>query len=132
LRSADLRDGRAVSGADVVDASLTGADINEASLDGLGGVEVVEAQGPFSAGFFHDAFAQCPDGKRAIAGGYRLSNKSGSSAWQASITAIAVESKPAPGGTGWEVEIATPNQEQIKVIAFATCVRVAAEEPSER
>ncbi|MDQ2677021.1 MAG: hypothetical protein M3Y34_09450, partial [Actinomycetota bacterium] len=106
LRSGDLRDGKAVTGADVVEDSLTGSQIDEATLEldqEVPGYEIVEASGEFAAGFFHTATARCPDGKRALGGGYRLSDSAGTG-WNASIVAVPFESRPVFGGSAWEVE----------------------------
>jgi hypothetical protein len=125
LRSADLRDGKAVDGADVADDSLTGADIDETSIDVDSGLVKVEESGRFESGFFHTVTVQCPGSLQALAGGYRVSRTATSNGWSASIIAIPVISRPIAGGTAWDVEVATPNQEQIRVIGYALCGELA-------
>ena len=72
VKSVDLKDGKAVKGADVVDGSLTGADIDESSLTlGVQGYQrVYGGDHAIAAGAVETYAADCPVGKVAISGGF--------------------------------------------------------------
>jgi hypothetical protein len=90
--------------------------------DAIDSYTVVESSGSFAAGYFHSAFASCPASSQPLGGGYRLSNSATGTGWNATIVAIPYGSYAS--GTGWLVDVATPNQESIRVIAYAVCAEV--------
>ena len=73
VKSADLKDGKAVKGADVAADSLTGDDIDELTLHGVpisGYERVYSGDTDIIAGDQAVLGVDCPAGKLAIGGGY--------------------------------------------------------------
>ena len=76
LKSADLKDGKAVTSADIANGSISAADLG----DGVGYplLEIGDAQASVAAdGGTATVTAQCPSGTKILTGGARFENASG-------------------------------------------------------
>jgi len=114
LKSADLKNGKAVKGIDVKNDALTGADVLESSLAGVIDNVVIRRKdlapladasttGGAGDGSANDGTVLCQGGERAIAGGVRIANAGVDQAISASrpVDAGGLPADGSTAPTGW-------------------------------